>query len=140
MTTTLIKSAEVKRTWYEFDASQFPLGRLCTRIAKILMGKHHVSYTPNVDGGDFVVVKNASNVWVSGRKEEQKEYTRFSGYPGGITRTSFKKLKQESPEFIITHAVNLMLPKNKLRKLMIRRLRVVRDDKHAFPVEHKVTS
>jgi len=134
MKTTLRTKNDIVRNWHVLDASQTALGRLCTQAAVYLMGKHKPDYTPNVDGGDFVLVINADNVKLSGRKAEQKEYTRFSGYPGGISRISIAKVRKERPEFMFTHAVDLMLPKNKLRKLMLRRLKVVRGTEHKYPV------
>lgn len=135
MKTTLRTKDDIVRKWHLLDVSKIPLGRLASRAAILLSGKHKVDYTPNIDGGDFVVVINAGEIMLSGRKADQKEYTRFSGYPGGITRTSIKKYHSEKPEFIVSHAVNLMLPKNKLRKLMMRRLKIVKGAEHKYPVK-----
>ncbi len=95
MKSFLPKVSEVKRTWYEIDASKFTLGRLATKIATTLRGKHKVSFTPHMDVGDFVVVKNAEKVQFTGRKLEQKKYHRFTGYPGGI-RTKSLSSRMES--------------------------------------------
>lgn len=135
MKTTLKKSAEVSRKWYQIDASQYRLGRLSTRVARLLMGKHHVDYTPHTDMGDFVVVINAAKVQFTGKKLEQKKYHRFSGYPGGITTTSLKDVMGKNPDFAVREAVRKMLPKNKLRKFQLRRLRILNDDKHNLKID-----
>lgn len=138
MKTTLKKSAEVNRKWYQIDASQYRLGRLSTRVARLLMGKHYVDYTPHTDMGDFVVVINAAKVQFTGKKLEQKKYHRFSGYPGGITTTTLKDVMGKNPDFAVREAVRKMLPKNKLRKFQLRRLRILKDDKHSLKIDQVI--
>lgn len=139
MTTTLKKPAAVQRRWYLIDAQRHTLGRLSTRIARYLMGKQHLDFTPHVDMGDYVVVINASGIKLTGKKIEQKRYTRFSGYPGGITAIPMKDLLANRPDYIIQEAVRRMLPKNKLRRLQMRRLYVVADNKHRFKIDETIT-
>ena len=109
------KPSDVSRRWVLFDASELPLGRLATEIAKHLTGKYKPTYTPHVDGGDYVVVINAANTVVTGYKETDKYYYRHSGFPGGIKETQFKEMRERHPERIIEEAVKGMLPKNKLQ-------------------------
>ena len=113
---------QINRKTVEIDAAGQSLGRLATQIARILIGKHKATYTPNVDGGDFVKVKNAKQVKLTGSKVEQKEYYSYSDYPGGLkTRTAKEKIVSD-PGWMIRHAVDRMLPKNKLRAPRIKRL------------------
>ncbi len=138
MKTFLPKTSEIKRAWYEADASKFTLGRLATRIATILRGKHKVTFTPHMDVGDFVVVKNAEKIRFTGRKLDQKQYYRFSGYPGGIYKKSLKERMEKEPEKVIRDAVYNMVDKNRLRKDIMRRLKVVKGDKHTYNIEKEI--
>jgi large subunit ribosomal protein L13 len=138
MKTFLPKVKEIKRSWYEVDASKFTLGRLATRVATVLRGKHKVTFTPHMDVGDFVVVKNAAKVQLTGRKLTQKKYHTYSGYPGGIrTKTLAERLEKE-PEKVIRDAVYNMIDANRLRKDILRRLKVVAGDKHEFQIEKEI--
>lgn len=138
MKTFLPKVSEVKRTWYEVDASKYTLGRLATRVATVLRGKHKVTFTPHMDVGDFVVVKNAAKVKFTGRKLQQKEYHRNTGYPGGIrTKTLADRMKTE-PDQVIRDAVYNMVDSNRLRKHILRRLKVVAGDTHEFQIEKEL--
>lgn len=130
MNTFSAKAHEVKRDWWEVDASEQVLGRLATEIAKRLRGKHKAEYTPHVDTGDYIVVTNAEKVIVTGRKSDQKMYYHHSGFPGGIKSFSFKKLQQRNPERIIERAVKGMLPKNALGREMYRKLKVYVGNEH----------
>ena len=125
-----LRKEDVKREWYVVDATGIPLGRLATRIATILRGKHKPEYTPHIDNGDFVICINADKVLLTGKKEEQKKYYRHSGYLGGLKVIPFKMMKEKKPEEIIYHAVRGMLPKNKLGRKMIKKLKVYAGDKH----------
>lgn len=125
------KTAEVKRDWHLVDVGGQILGRIATQIAQKLIGKHKSTYTPHIDGGDFVVVINASNVALSRNKADKKVYFRHSGFPGGLKEIPFKKMLAEHPEQVIKLAVKNMLPKNKLRQLRMNRLKVYPGDKHA---------
>lgn len=138
MKTYLPKVTEIKRAWYEADASKFTLGRLATRVATVLRGKHKVSFTPHMDVGDYVVVKNAAKVQLTGRKLTQKKYYRNTGYPGGVrTKTLSERLEKE-PEKVIRDAVYNMVDANRLRKDILRRLKVVAGDTHAFQVDKEI--
>ena len=130
MKSYISKPAEVKRKWYLVNAEGKTLGRLSTEIARILRGKHKVTFTPHVDGGDFVVVVNADRVVVTGKKAEQKVYRHHTGYIGNLKEISYKRMLQEKPEEIITAAVRGMLPKSKLRAPMMKRLRVYAGGEH----------
>jgi len=114
---------QVTRERHEVDADGEVLGRLATHVATLLMGKHKATYSPHMDPGDFVTIKNASKVKVTGKKALQKIYYKHSGYPGGLKAVSYKKLSTEQPEKVIEHAVRGMLPKNRLQDIRMRRLR-----------------
>jgi large subunit ribosomal protein L13 len=139
MKTFLPKVKEITRNWYEADASKFTLGRLATRVATILRGKHKVSFTPHMDVGDFVVVKNARNVKVTGNKLDQKLYHHYSGYPGGITTKTLRERLEKEPDKVIRDAVYNMLDDNRLRKNILRRLKIVTEDKHAFKIDKEIS-
>lgn len=119
-----------KKDWYLINAKNKILGRLSTRIAKILMGKEKTSFVRYLDKGDNLVVINASKVVVSGNKEEDKKYYRYSGYPSGLKVTNLASLREKKPEDIIYHSVSGMLPKNKLGKSMIKKLYVYPRENH----------
>ncbi len=106
------------------DASGYELGRLATRIATVLRGKHKPTFTPHVDTGDFVVVVNASAVRLTGKKLDQKKYYRYSGYPGGLKATGAREVRENDPERMLRHAVKGMLPKNRLARRLIKKLKV----------------
>lgn len=122
----------VVHEWHLMDAKDQVLGRMASKVATLLMGKHKVDYAPQMDMGDYVVVINASEVKVTGKKEEQKVYYRHSGYPGGFKEIAFSKLKKEQPEKIIELAIKRMLPKNRLKDKRMARLKVFADDKHPY--------
>ncbi|MBI2020330.1 50S ribosomal protein L13 [Candidatus Daviesbacteria bacterium] len=132
MGTNVFSAKDIKRGWYLIDAKDQILGRLATQVARLLMGKQKPQFVPYLDTGDFVVVVNAGKVKVSGKKAMQKQYVHHSGYPGGLKQESFDKLLQRKPNFIIEHAVKGMLPKNKLGKKMIKKLKVFADENHPF--------
>lgn len=124
MSTYVAKPAEVERSWFVVDASEFELGRLATRIATVLRGKHKPTFTPHVDTGDFVVVINADKVKLTGRKLDTKHYHRYSGYPGGLRSVNARTVLAEDPERVIQQAVKGMLPKNRLSRQVITKLKV----------------
>ena len=130
MKTFSLKNTEVERAWVIFDASDKVLGRFATKIADKLRGKDKPTYTPHVDGGDFVVVINAEKLKVTGNKAEQKKYYKHSLYPGGLKEKSYKEVLENNPERIIENAVKGMLPKNKLGKSMIKKLKVYSGSEH----------
>nr|WP_197416858.1 50S ribosomal protein L13 [Leptotrichia sp. oral taxon 847] len=129
------KKEEVTRNWYEIDAEGKILGKVATEIAVRLMGKHKPSYTPHVDGGDFVVVINAEKVAVTGKKLLDKKYYRHSGYPGGLKVRNLQEMLQKQPTEVIRKAVERMLPKNKLGSQMIGRLKVFVGNEHAHSAQ-----
>jgi large subunit ribosomal protein L13 len=130
--TVSTKVAEIKREWHFFDAEGKTLGRMASDIAELLMGKSKPYFVRNQDCGDFVVVVNAKKVAVSGKKEEQKVYVRHSMYPGGFKSETLRELRDRKPEDIIKHAVKGMLPDNKLRATMLKRLHVAGGPEHKF--------
>lgn len=130
MRTFTAKKEEIEREWYVVDAEGQTLGRLASKIAPILKGKHKPIYTPHLDCGDFVVVINAEKVRVTGRKMDQKFYYRHSGYPGGIKSISLRDQLVRHPERVVQAAVRGMLPKNKLGRRMIKKLKVYAGDSH----------
>lgn len=138
MKTYLPKKSEIKRHWYEIDARNHTLGRLASRAASILRGKHKPLFTPHLDGGDYVVVTNAKNVKLTGRKLSQKAYFSFSGYPGGIRKRFLREMLAKNPEKVIYLAVRNMLASNRLRKNILKRLKVVPLGEHHFKVDKKI--
>jgi large subunit ribosomal protein L13 len=129
------KPSEISRRWILIDASQAPLGRVSTVIAKYLIGKYKPTYTPHMDGGDYVVVINAKNAVVTGDKETGKVYYRHSGYPGGISDETLSERREKYPERIIEAAVKGMLPKNKLAADRLARLRVFAGSEHTHTAQ-----
>jgi large subunit ribosomal protein L13 len=128
---------KIDRKYHLFNAEDEVLGRLVTKIARVLRGKNKVNFTPNVDGGDFAVVINSDRLKITGQKEEKKMYHRFSGYPGGITSISLGEQVKKDSKKIIKDAAYGMLPKNKLRDRMMTRLLVYKDDKHNHKIDGK---
>jgi large subunit ribosomal protein L13 len=128
--TATASAAESRRQWYVVDASGQVLGRLAARIARILSGKHRPTFVPYLDTGDFVVVTNAEKVRLSGNKLDEKVYRRHTGYPGGLRSVSAKDLQVRFPERLIEGAVRGMLPKSKLGRRQIRKLKVYRGASH----------
>jgi len=124
------KPADIRRDWYVIDASGKTLGRLATEVARRLRGKHKPQFTPHMDMGDYIVVVNARDVRVTGRKMTDKLYHRHSGYPGGLKTTTFEKLINRRPEAVIEKAVKGMLPKGPLGRQMFRKLRVYANAEH----------
>lgn len=129
MSTNSLSAKDIKREKHKIDAKGKVLGRLATEVATLLMGKNKAEFVPYLDTGDFVVVTNASQVKVTGKKSQHKVYTRHSGYPGGLKQETFEKLIERRPEYIIEHAVLGMLPGNKLGKKMIKKLKVYAGEK-----------
>jgi large subunit ribosomal protein L13 len=130
MSTYTPKPGEVQRGWVVIDATGQVLGRLAAKISMILQGKTKPTYTPHVDTGDFVIVLNASKVKVTGRKADVIEYDTYSRHPGGRHLYSYKTMNQLHPERIIELAVKRMLPKNRLGRNMLTKLKIYNDDKH----------
>ena len=130
MRTFTQKQEEIERNWYIVDAEGETLGRLASRIAPILKGKHKPVYTPHLDCGDYVIIVNAEKVRVTGRKMDQKLYYRHSGYPGGLRSISLKDQLAKRPERVLQAAIRGMLPKNKLGRRMLKKLKVYAGDSH----------
>ena len=130
MKTFMAKKEEIEKKWYIVDASDKIVGRLATKIATILRGKHKPSFTPHVDTGDFVIVVNAEKVKFTGNKLDQKKYYKHTGYMGGIKETTAKDMIQKKPEEIIRHAVKGMLPKNRLGRKLLKKLKIYRGEEH----------
>lgn len=130
MKTTALRTQDIEQKWYLIDCSGQTLGRLSVKVANILRGKNKPEYTPNSDVGDFVVLVNAKNLKVTGSKNEDKIYYRHTGYPGGIKQISFKDLLNNDPEKVLRLAVKGMLPKNKLNRQVIKKLKVYAGEEH----------
>jgi len=130
MATQSAKASEIERKWYVVDAAGQPLGRLASKVAHVLRGKHRPLYTPHVDTGDFVIVTNAAQVRLTGNKLQDKQYYHHSGYPGGLRAESYGHLLERKPEFVIERAVKGMLPKNSLGRQMFRKLKVYSEGTH----------
>ncbi len=130
MTTYMAKKGEVQRKWHLIDADGKHLGKLATRVATLLRGKHKPTFTPHVDAGDFVIIVNARKVALTGKKWTEKLYIHHSGYPGGLKSVSAAKLMEKKPERLITLAVQGMLPKNRLGKKLLKKLKVYADGAH----------
>lgn len=129
------KPSEITRRWVLVDASEAPVGRIATQIATYLTGKYKPSYTPHMDGGDYVVVINAKDAVFTGEKETDKKYYRHSGFPGGIKDASVKEVREKFPERLIEAAVKGMLPKNKLQDERMKRLKVFPGADHAHTAQ-----
>ena len=130
MSTTMAKKETVDRKWYILDAAGRPLGRTATIAADLLRGKHKVDFTPHVDCGDFVIVINAEQAVLTGKKLEQKFYRRHSGWPGGLRETKYGRLMETKPEFAMQLAVKGMLQKNTIANGQLTRLKVYRGSEH----------
>jgi len=139
MKTYMAKTGELQRAWHLVDASDKVLGRLATRIATILMGKHRPEYTPHVDCGDFVIVVNAERIRVTGaNKPTQRVYERYSRYPGGKKSVSLEQMLAKHPDRVIREAVRRMLPKNKLGHHMLSKLKVYAGSDHPHQAQQPV--
>lgn len=134
----MAKPGEVDRRWYLVNAKGKVVGRLATRIARILMGKNKPQYTPHTDIGDFVVVINASQVRLTGKKWSQKCYYHHSGYPGGLRVTKAKEMREKKSEEILKHAVKGMLPKNNLGRKLLRKLKIYPGDTHPHQAQKPI--
>ncbi len=133
------KPGQIERDWYLVDAENQVVGRLASRVAALLRGKHKPYFTPHVDCGDFVVVVNAEKVRFTGNKETQKQYYRYSGYPGGLRQRTPKEMRERRPEFIVRNAVKGMLPKGPLGRSMLRKLKVHAGPEHPHEAQQPKT-
>jgi len=139
MKTYVTKPAEVERNWYVIDAEGQTLGRLASKIATILRGKHKPIYNPSVDCGDFVIVVNAEKIRVTGQRMDQKVYYRHSGYPGGLSEITLRRQLEKHPTRAIELAVRGMLPKNKLGRKVIKKLKVYAGEEHPHQAQQPVS-
>ena len=130
MKTTLPKENAIERKWWIVDAKDLVLGRLSVKIANVLRGRHKAIYTPHIDTGDYVVVINADKVRLTGNKENQKDYMFYTGYFGNKKHINAKTMRQKNPTFLIENAVKGMLPKNKLSRQIIKKLKIFAGDQH----------
>ena len=130
MKTYMAHAETVERKWYVVDAAGMPLGRLATKVAAVLRGKHKPTFTPNVDTGDFVIVINTDKVVLTGKKLEDKFYRYHTGYIGGLKEIPYKKLMAEKSDLAVYEAVKGMLPKNSLGRVMLKKLRVYKGAEH----------
>ena len=130
MKTYSAKNGEISQSWFIVDASEHTLGRLATRIATVLRGKHKAEFTPHVDTGDYVVVVNAEKIKLTGRKEKQKMYHNYSGYKGGLRSSSAAEIRKVNPERMVEDAVKGMLPKNRLSRQVLKKLKVYAGEEH----------
>jgi len=130
MKTYMAKPGEVAQKWYVVDATGHPLGRLAAKVAPILMGKHRPEYTPHVDTGEFVIIINAEKFELTGRKAEQKEYDGYSGYPGGRKVLTLAKMLEKHPERPVYDAIRRMLPKTRMGRTMLSKLKVYAGPDH----------
>jgi len=137
--TTFVQMGQTEPAWHHVDASGQVLGRMATRIATVLMGKHRPEYTPFADCGDIVVVTNAREIVLTGRKAEQKMSLRYSGHPGGLKARSYATMIEQRPEQLVEDAVRRMLPKNRLGRVMMRRLKVYAGAEHPHQSNQPVT-
>ena len=134
--TNFVKKNELKNNWYLIDGNNAVVGRLATIIAKIIRGKHKTTYTPHMDNGDFVVVKNVENIKFTGKKFHNKKYYRHTGYPGGIKEITPAKLFEKKPDEILKLAVKRMLPGGPLAKKQLTKLKIYSGDKHPHDAQN----
>lgn len=135
MKTFMANGQDIERKWYLVDAEGIPLGRLASRVATILRGKHKPIYTPHVDTGDHVIVINAEKVVLTGKKLEQKLFRRHTLYIGGLKETPYSKLMEKKPEFAVYEAVRGMIPHNALGRKMMKKLRVYKGAEHGHQAQ-----
>ena len=136
--TYVTKKQDIKRAWYLLDAKDKILGRLASKAAVILRGKHKAIYTPHLDTGDGVIVINAAKIRVTGRKLKQKVYRRFSGYPGGLREVTLETMLKKNPTTVIKLAVGRMLPQGPLGRDILKKLKVYADDKHPHKAQNPI--
>lgn len=131
-TTLHTNPADVARKWYIVDAEGVPLGRLAAQVAQVLMGKHRPEFTPHVDTGEYVIVTNAKGIALTGNKADIYTRQRYTEYPGGLKIETFRQVRERKPELLIHDAVKRMMPKNRLSRVMMKKLKIVPGAEHAF--------
>lgn len=137
--TLMLKKEEPKRSWLILDASGKTLGRFASEVAKILRGKHKPNFTPHIDCGDGVIIINADKIAVTGAKEAQKIYRYYTGYMSGMREIPFRNMKAKNPAYIIEHAVKGMMPKTRLGKAQLKKLRVFKGDNHEMEAQQPIS-
>jgi large subunit ribosomal protein L13 len=130
MKTHTVKARDIKQEWHVIDAENKPLGRLAVEVARVLRGKHRPEYSPHLDLGDHVIVVNADKVYLSGKKIEQKQYTRYSGYPGGLKIARLQEMMKNDSTKVVRHAVKGMLPSTSLGRQLLKKLKVYSGSTH----------
>jgi large subunit ribosomal protein L13 len=130
MKTHTVKAGDIRERWYVADASDRPLGRLASEVAKVLRGKHHPEFTPHLSLGDHVIIVNAEKVFLSGNKREDKLYYRFSGYPGGLKVKTMREVIDQDPTLVVRQAVRRMLPHTRLGRRMLKKLKIYTGPEH----------
>ena len=135
MKTTFATKSDHTKEWFVVDAAEETLGRMAVKIANVLRGRHKATFTPHADTGDFVVVVNAEKVQVTGKKNSDKRYMFYSGWMGGDKYITMSDMRDSKPEFIIEHAVKGMLPRNKLGRQMIKKLKIVAGPEHPYAAQ-----
>ncbi|MCD6459666.1 50S ribosomal protein L13 [bacterium] len=136
MRTYSAKPTDIKRKWYVVDAKDQILGRLATKVADVLRGKHKPIYTPSMDTGDFVIIINADKIKLTGKKAEQMSYQHYSGYPDGLKIESYKVMKEKKPEYIVEHAIRGMIPHTRLGNALYKKLKVYTGTKHPHTAQN----
>lgn len=136
--TTMVRPDQIKRAWYELDATGKTLGRFCAEVAKILRGKHKPNFTPHIDTGDGVVIINAKAIVVTGAKEAQKLYRYHTGHIGGLREIPYRNMIARDPEYVIRHAVAGMMPKTRLGKQQLRKLRIFAGAEHSHAAQQVI--
>lgn len=131
-TTLATQPGDVSQRWHIVDATGISLGRLAAEVAQVLMGKHRPDYTPHTDTGEFVVVTNAKKIGLTGRKGAQRLKMRYSSHPGGLRTQTYDQVRESDPELLIQDAVRRMMPKNRLSRFMIKKLKVVNGTDHSY--------
>lgn len=137
---TRIAAQPIAREWHVFSARGQVLGRMAAHLARLLMGKHKRIYTPNIDTGDYVVITDAKEVVLTGKKSQQKTYQRYSGYPGGLYTIPLSRMLEKHPDWVIKNAVSGMLPDNRLKKNRLSRLKIFVGSEHPYGEKLKIQS
>lgn len=138
MKTFIPKKDDIDRKWYLIDAKGQTLGKVAAIASDILRGKDKPDFSPHMDTGDFVIIINAAKVKVTGNKFEDKKYYSHSWYPGGLRTTTFKEMIEKKPEYILVHAISGMLPKNRLQKEFLKKLKIYSDEKHKHEAQKPI--
>lgn len=137
--TTMRRQEDIQRRWFVFDAKGKTLGRFCSEVVKVLRGRHRVEWSPHVDCGDGVIIINADKIEVTGNKEASKMYYRYTGFMGGLRETPFRIMKARNPSHILRHAIEGMMPRNRMTEKQLKRLRVFAGQEHDLQAQQAVS-